>query len=46
MGDEKNNKERVEAQWRMSLRDKKSLFPKYEVRGDVITSKWKCLTGG
>lgn len=47
MGHEKNdNKERVEAEWRMSLRDKKSQFPTSEIRGDIVTSKWKHLIGG
>lgn len=46
MCNEKNdNKERVEVEWRMSSRDKKSLFSKCEVWGEVVIFKWKCLIG-
>lgn len=45
MGNEKNEKKGVEAEQRTSLWDEKSLFSKYDVWGDVVTSRWKCLTG-
>ena len=44
-GNEKNDNKEVVPGWRMNLWEKKSLFSKYEVWGDIITPRWKCLTG-
>lgn len=44
-GNEKNDNKEVAPGWRMNLWEKKSLFSEYEVWADVITSRWKCVTG-
>ena len=46
MGNEKDgNTEGVVVRWRMNLWEKKSPFSKYEVWDDVMTSRWKSMTG-